>query len=128
MATSITIVGLGPGQWSDLTLQAYTVLARAAVDHKTVYFRTLIHPTLEPLEAGTQIVDATTLAALPTDEIAGKIIPTLPLLVAQVYNRRIASAVKLALNELYPDEWHVKLVTAALTSNGEIENQHETVI
>src|SRR2546421_408365 len=220
MMTSITIVGLGPGQWSDLTLQAYTVLTEAAADDKIVYFRTLIHPPvkplkaeiphlriesfdrlydessnwdalyqqiaeeicalaaqqpviyavpghpligessvqrvlalarerglstsiiaglsflepvctaleLDPLEAGTQIVDATTLAALPTDEIAGKIIPTLPLLVAQVYNRRIASAVKLALSELYPDEWPVKLVTAALTSTGNTEDRDEAVI
>ena len=220
MMTSITIVGLGPGQWSDLTLQAHTVLTEAAADDKTVYFRTLIHPTVEPLKAeipdlriesfdrlydessnwdmlyqqiaeeicmlaeqqpviyavpghpligeasvqrvlalaragdlstnivaglsflepvctaleldpletGTQIVDATTLAALTTDEIAGKIIPTLPLLVAQVYNRRIASAVKLALSELYPDEWRVKLVTAALTSTGNAEDRHEAVI
>src|SRR5437588_4759175 len=220
MMTSITIVGLGPGQWSDLTLQAHTVVTQAAADEKIVYFRTLIHPTVEPLkaeipnlriesfdrlydessnwemlyqqiaeeicmlaeqqpviyavpghpligessvqrvlalararglstnivaglsflepvctaleldplESGTQIVDATTLAALATDEIAGKIIPTLPLLVAQVYNRRIASAVKLALSELYPDEWRVKLVTAALTSTGNTEDQHEAVI
>src|SRR2546423_2737901 len=220
MMTSITIVGLGPGQWSDLTLQAHTVLTEAAADDKIVYFRTLIHPTVEPLraeipdlriesfdrlydessnwdmlyqqiaeeicmlaeqqpviyavpghpligeasvqrvlalararglstsvvaglsflepvctaleldplESGTQIVDATTLAALATDEIAGKIIPTLPLLVAQVYNRRIASAVKLALSELYPDEWRVKLVTAALTSTGNAEDGDEAVI
>src|SRR6266566_915213 len=220
MMTSITIVGLGPGQWSDLTLQAHTVLTEAAADDKTVYFRTLIHPTVEPLKAeipdlriesfdhlydessnwdmlyqqiaeeicmlaeqqpviyavpghpligeasvqrvlalaragdlstnivaglsflepvctaleldpletGTQIVDATTLAALTTDEIAGKIIPTLPLLVAQVYNRRIASAVKLALSELYPDEWPVRLVTAALTSTEKTEDHRETVI
>ena len=220
MLTSITIVGLGPGQWSDLTLQAHTVLTEAAADNKTVYFRTIIHPTVEPLKAeipdlliesfdhlydessnwdmlyqqiaeeicmlaeqqpvifavpghpligeasvqrvlalararglstnivaglsffepvctaleldpletGTQIVDATTLAALTRDEIAGKIIPTLPLLVAQVYNRRIASAVKLALSELYPDEWRVKLVTAALTSTGNTEDRHEAVI
>src|SRR5712691_5041576 len=220
MMTSITIVGLGPGQWSDLTLQAHTVLTEAAADNKTVYFRTIIHPTVEPLKAeipdlriesfdhlydessnwdmlyqqiaeeicmlaeqqpviyavpghpligeasvqrvlalararglstnivaglsffepvctaleldpletGTQIVDATTLAALTTDEIAGKIIPTLPLLVAQVYNRRIASAVKLALSELYPDEWRVKLVTAALTSTVNTEDRHEAVI
>src|SRR3989440_3902594 len=220
MMTSITIVGLGPGQWSDLTLQAYTVLTEAAADDKIVYFRTLIHPPvkplkaeipdlriesfdrlydessnwdmlyqqiaeeicilaeqqpviyavpghpligeasvqrvlalaqarslstnivaglsflepvctaleLDPLETGTQIVDATTLAALTTDEIAGKIIPTLPLLVAQVYNRRIASAVKLALSELYPDEWPVKLVTAALTSTGNTEDRDEAVI
>src|SRR5256885_2586374 len=205
MAASITIVGLGPGEWHDLTLQAYTILARAAAEGQTVYFRTLIHPTVErlrteitelrcesfdhyydesqnwetlyqqiaekictlaeaqpviyavpghpligeasvqrvltlarerglstsivagvsflepvctaleldPLEAGTQLFDATTLAALGDDEVAGKIIPTLPLLVGQVYNRRLASAVKLVLSEVYPDEWPVKLVRAA---------------
>ena len=68
---------------------------------------------LDPLEAGTQLFDATTLAALGDDEVAGKIIPTLPLLVGQVYNRRLASAVKLVLSEVYPDEWPVKLVRAA---------------
>src|SRR5437588_11038500 len=205
MAASITIVGLGPGEWHDLTLQAYTILARAAAEGQTVYFRTLIHPTVErlraeitglrcesfdhyydesqnwetlyqqiaeevctlaeaqpgicavaghpvigeasgqrvltrararglsasvvaavcfrgpvctaleldPLEAGTQLFDATTLAAVGDDEVAGKIIPTLPLLVGQVYNRRLASAVKLVLSEVYPDEWPVKLVRAA---------------
>src|SRR2546429_618653 len=205
MTTAITIVGLGPGKWGDLTLQVYRLLERAAADHQTVYFRTTIHPTidrlkvelptlsmesfdrlydesndwdtlylriaeelctlavqqpilyavpghpligestvqrvlalarerdlsttvvaglsflepvctaleLDPLDVGTQIIDATALANLNPDEIAGKIIPTLPLLVAQVYNRRIASAVKLALGELYPDEWTVKLVRAA---------------
>src|SRR5438552_9368323 len=214
MMTSVTIVGLGPGQWSDLTLQAHTVLTEATADDKTVYFRTLIHPTLEPLQreipslrvesfdhfydesdnwqtlyqriaeeicmlaaqqpviyavpghpligetsvqrilslarqrglstgivaglsflepvctaleldplaAGTQIVDATTLAALKIHEMAGKIIPTLPLLVAQVYNRRIASAVKLALSEMYPDEWPIKLVKAANRANGASRN------
>jgi tetrapyrrole methylase family protein / MazG family protein len=205
MTTAITIVGLGPGKWGDLTLQVYRLLERAAADHQTVYFRTTIHPTidrlkvelptlsmesfdrlydesndwdtlyqriaeelctlavqrpilyavpghpligestvqrvlalarerhlsttvvaglsflepvctaleLDPLDVGTQIIDATALANLNPDEIAGKIVPTLPLLVAQVYNRRIASAVKLALGELYPDEWTVKLVRAA---------------
>src|SRR2546421_5693540 len=205
MAASITIVGLGPGEWHDLTLQAYAVVAQAAAAGQTVYFRTLIHPTVErlraeitglrcesfdhyydesqnwetlyqqiaeevctlaeaqpviyavpghpligeasvqrvltlareqdlstsivagvsflepvctaleldPLEAGTQLFDATTLAALGDDEVAGKIIPTLPLLVGQVYNRRLASAVKLVLSEVYPDEWPVKLVRAA---------------
>jgi len=208
MATSaaITILGLGPGRWDDLTLQAHALLEQAAADNTTVYFRTLIHPTVEPLKqeipnlriasfdsfydestswdtlyqriaeelsalaeqhppvlyavpghpligeasvqlllqmarerglstsvvaglsflepvcavleldpftAGVQILDATILAALRSDEIAGKIIPTIPLLVTQVYNRRQASAVKLALGECYPDEWPVKLVRAA---------------
>jgi tetrapyrrole methylase family protein / MazG family protein len=210
VSTAITILGLGPGRWDDLTLQARAVLEQAASNDITVYFRTLIHPTVEalkreipnlhiesfdsfydestswdtlysriaeqlcslaeqqppvlyavpghpligeasvqlllhqakqrglstgiiaglsflepvcaaleldPIAAGTQIMDATTLAALGLDEIAGKIIPTIPLLVAQVYNRRLASAVKLALSECYPDEWPVKLVRAAGVDN-----------
>ena len=202
---AITILGLGPGSIDDLTLQAHRLLAQAAQLQQTVYFRTLIHPTVEPLrqlipnlsiesfdrfydesadwstlyqriadevctlaaqhsilyavpghpligevsvrlvlqqarergirthivaglsflepvctavgldpfDAGTQLLDATELATLDSDEIAGKLIPTIPLLVTQVYNRRLASAVKLALSECYPDEWPVKLVRAA---------------
>jgi tetrapyrrole methylase family protein/MazG family protein len=68
---------------------------------------------LDPFNSGAQLVDATNLATLTLDEVAGKIIPTLPLLVVQVYNRRLASEVKLALGECYPDEWPVKLVRAA---------------
>ncbi len=220
MAASITVVGLGPGQWSDLTLQAQTVLAEAGAGMQTVYFRTLIHPTvaplkaamprlnivsfdhlydessdwdtlyqqisekictlaaqhpviyvvpghpligetsvqrilalarerglstsimaglsflepvctaleLDPLEAGTQIIDATALAALGSEEVAGKVIPTQPLLVAQVYNRRIASAVKLALSELYPDEWNVKLVRAAGGASDGSEDNAEAIL
>lgn len=202
---AITILGLGPGSWHDLTLQARTLLERAAQEDTPVYFRTLIHPTVEPLKAafpdlqissfddfydesdnweklyqritervcelaecqpviyavpghpligesttqllltqarqrgletrivaglsflepvcaaleldpftlGAQIIDATALAVLAHEEIAGKLIPTTPLLVVQVYNRRIASAVKLVLSECYPDEWPVRLVRAA---------------
>ncbi|MFL5629138.1 MAG: nucleoside triphosphate pyrophosphohydrolase [Ktedonobacteraceae bacterium] len=220
MAASITVVGLGPGQWSDLTLQAHAVLAEAEAGRQTVYFRTLIHPTvaplkaamprlniasfdhlydessdwdtlyrqisekictlaaqhpviyvvpghpligetsvqrilalarerglstsivaglsflepvctaleLDPLEMGTQIIDATALAALGSEEVAGKVIPTLPLLVAQVYNRRIASAVKLALSELYPDEWNVKLVRAAGGASDGQEDNAEAIL
>ena len=212
---AITILGLGPGSYDDLTLQARHVLAQAAQRQQTVYFRTLIHPTvaplqkaipslhissfdhlydesadwttlyqkiaeevcsraakqpiiyavpghpligessvqlvmnmakerslqtsivagvsflepvctavgLDPFDAGTQILDATILASLSPDEIAGKVIPTIPLLVTQVYNRRLASAVKLALSECYPDEWSVKLVRAAgVTENA--NNDH----
>jgi len=205
MTIAITIIGLGPGRWDDLTLAAQACFAQAAQAGTPVYFRTYIHPTVEPLRqafpnlrcesfdtfyeesddwaalyqrmaqqvcdlgaqqpllyavpghplmaeasvqlilqtararglstrivsglsflepvcealqldpfmAGMQLIDATELAALRPDEIAGKIIPTLPLLVAQVYNRRLASAVKLALGECYPDEWPVLLVRAA---------------
>lgn len=203
--TAITILGMGPGNRDDLTTQAHAVLTRAAREGIPVYFRTLIHPTIEsltkelpdlifhsfdevyeesdnwerlyqnitntlceesiqqpliyavpghpligeltvqlllkqarerrlstrivaglsflepvcaaleldPFTLGAQILDATALAGLTHDEIAGKIIPTTPLLVVQVYNRRVASAVKLALGECYPDEWPVKLVRAA---------------
>jgi tetrapyrrole methylase family protein/MazG family protein len=208
---AITILGLGPGRYDDLTLQAHTLLEQAARDGQRVYFRTLIHPTVEPIKQaipnlhiesfdtfydesadwgslyqqiaekvcslaaqqpvlyavpghplvgeasvqlvlqiaserglstsivaglsflepvctaleldplaeGTQIIDATSLAALGQDEIAGKIIPTTPLLVAQLYNRRLGSAVKLALSEIYPDEWIVKLVRSAGASSGD---------
>ena len=202
---AITILGLGPGSWDDLTIQARAVLARAAQESIPVYFRTLVHPTvgplkkdlpdlliesfddfydesddweklyqgitdtvcelaarqpmiyavpghpligefsvqllhqqarerglstrivaglsflepdctaleLDPFTLGAQIIDATALASLRPEEIAGKLIPTVPLLVVQVYNRRVASAVKIALGECYPDEWSVKLVRAA---------------
>ncbi len=202
---AITIVGLGPGDINDLTLEAHQTLSQAARKDQVVYFRTTIHPTVEPLqqdlpalriesfdrlydqsedwgtlyqqiaeelcalaaqgpiiyavpghpligetsvqlvqqlagernlstrivaglsfiepvctllgldpfESGAGIVDATNLASLTLDDVGGKIIPTVPLLVVQVYNRRVASGVKLALGECYPDEWPVKLVRAA---------------
>ncbi len=205
-SAAITILGLGPGRWEDLTLQARAVLDQAASDKRTVFFRTLIHATIEPLKheipnlritsfdsfydeatnwdilyqriaheictlaeqhppvlyavpghpligeatvqlilqqarerglstsivaglsflelvcaaleldpftSGMQMIDATDLAALTSDEIAGKIIPTIPLLVAHIYHQRQASAVKLALGECYPGEWPVKLVRSA---------------
>ncbi len=210
--TAITILGLGPGRWDDLTLQARSLLEQASSNGTTVYFRTLVHPIVEPLKqempglrvasfdsfydestswdtlyqriaeelctlaeqhppvfyavpghpligeasvqlvlqrarerglstsivaglsflgpvcaaldlapftAGMQVIDATTLAALRTDEIPGKIIPTIPLLVTQVYNHQQASAVKLALAECYPGEWPVKLIRAAGVEAGQ---------
>jgi MazG family protein len=201
---AVTIVGLGPGSLSAMTLEAYQIFTQVATNGRCVYLRTTVHPTVEPLQAalpalriesfdrlyeeadewsslyqriadevctlaeqepviyavpghplvgdtsvqlvlkeatarglttqvvaglsfiepactllkldpvqqGVQIVDAIELASLREDEIAGKIIPTVPLLVVQVYNRRVASAVKLALSECYPDTWSVKLVQA----------------
>ncbi|GHO44659.1 nucleoside triphosphate pyrophosphohydrolase [Ktedonospora formicarum] len=202
---SITILGLGPGSTQDLTVQAHALLAAAAQEGQVVYFRTVVHPTvdqlrqelptlrinsfdsfydessnwqslyqriadevcalgaqtpiiyavpghplmgeisvrivletaraqglttsvvaglsfmepvcsllgLDPFDTGLQIVDATILAGLESDEIAGTLIPTAPLMVTQVYNRRLASQVKLTLSECYPDEWPVRLVRAA---------------
>jgi len=43
---AITILGLGPGRWTDLTLQAHNALSQAAKDQRTVYFRTLIPTTV----------------------------------------------------------------------------------
>jgi tetrapyrrole methylase family protein / MazG family protein len=74
---------------------------------------------LDPFNDGMQIIDATELAALSREAVAGRIIPTIPLLVVQVYNRRLASAVKLALSDLYPDERKVQLVRAAGVSDDE---------
>src|SRR5262249_8344319 len=68
---------------------------------------------LDPFNSGVQIIDATELATVKQDEVVGKIIPTVQLLVVQVYNRRLASGVKLALGACYPDEWAVQLVRAA---------------
>jgi tetrapyrrole methylase family protein/MazG family protein len=68
---------------------------------------------LDPLERHLQLVDATLLADVPAPEMMGVILPTHPLLIAQAYNRRLASGVKLALSELYPDDWEVVLVRAA---------------
>ncbi len=42
MTTAITIVGLGPGRWDDLTRQAHAYFVQAEQEHTTVYFRTLI--------------------------------------------------------------------------------------
>src|SRR5207244_6211117 len=65
---------------------------------------------LDPFDAGLQLIDATNLAALGIDEIAGKIVPTAPLLVAQLYTRRLATAVVIALSECYPADTPVELV------------------
>jgi tetrapyrrole methylase family protein/MazG family protein len=212
ISTAITILGLGPGRWEDLTIQARAEIEQAAKDQKTVFFRTLIHPIIEPLKhempglhitsfdsfydeatnwdtlfqriaqeictqaeqhppvlyavpghpligeasvqlilrqarehglstsivaglsflepvytaleldpfsSGMQMIDATDLAVLRSDEIAGKVIPTIPLLVAHIYHRRHASAVKLALGECYPDEWPVKLVRSTGLNDSE---------
>ncbi len=207
MAAEIVILGLGPGRWEDVTLEAQAALAQAAQDGQPVYFRTLRHPTvdairvrypglevrsfdalyeqsetwdslytemarqvcaaaesqsggrviyavpghplvgersvrevrrwaaeqglatrlvaglsfLEPVCAalgvdvldGLQVLDAAELASVKPEHMAAAVIPTRPALVAQVYNRRMASGVKLALGELYPDDWEVRLVRAA---------------
>jgi tetrapyrrole methylase family protein / MazG family protein len=46
-APAIWVVGLGPGSWSQLTVGALEHMLAT----KRLYFRTLVHPTIEPLRA-----------------------------------------------------------------------------
>ena len=75
---------------------------------------------LNPLERDLQLLDATALTMLSTEAVMGALLPTKPALVAQVYNRRIASGVKLALSELYPEDWEVALVQWAGMRDSEV--------
>src|SRR5579884_396350 len=63
---------------------------------------------LDPLAAGVQIVDA----------LDPRVDPVRPAIVGQVYGRRIASGLKLALLELYPPEHAVTVVRGAGTPDG----------
>ena len=121
LATQGSIIYAVPGHplIGEISVQLVLKLARERqLSTRIVSGLSFIEPVctlleLDPFNNGAQLVDATNLAALTLDEVAGKIIPTLPLLVVQVYNRRLASEVKLVLGECYPDEWRVKLVRAA---------------
>ena len=72
---------------------------------------------IDPLARGLQIADAEELAEVTTADpfAAGRlgVDPTRPLLVAQLYNRELASAVKIALSRVYPDDYVVTLVRSA---------------
>jgi len=68
---------------------------------------------LDPFTRGVQIIDATELAGLSPEEVGGRIIPTMPLLVVQVVQPAGGQRFKIALGEGYPDEWPVRLVRAA---------------
>jgi tetrapyrrole methylase family protein/MazG family protein len=65
---------------------------------------------LDPLQRDLQLLDATLLADISSAALMGAVLPTVPALVAQVYNRRIAGGLKLALSELYPDDWEITVV------------------
>ncbi|MGE5333874.1 MAG: nucleoside triphosphate pyrophosphohydrolase [Nitrososphaerota archaeon] len=65
---------------------------------------------LDPLQRDLQLLDATLLADVSSASLSGAVLPTVPALVAQVYNRRIAGGLKLALSELYPDDWEITVV------------------
>jgi tetrapyrrole methylase family protein/MazG family protein len=66
----------------------------------------------------TTLVDALELGALHHPSFP----PDQPALVAQIYNREVASNVKLALNAVYPDEHPVRLVHAAGTDQQLVED------
>ena len=65
---------------------------------------------IDPLERDLQLLDATQLADAGAPAMMGALLPTHPALIAQMYNRRLASGVKLALSELYPDDWELTVV------------------
>jgi tetrapyrrole methylase family protein / MazG family protein len=72
---------------------------------------------IDPLAHGLQVADAEVFAATVNAEpfASGQlgIDPTRPLLVGQLYNRELVSAVKIALSRVYPDEYLTILVKAA---------------
>jgi tetrapyrrole methylase family protein/MazG family protein len=66
----------------------------------------------------TALVDALELGALHTPSFP----PDQPALIAQIYNKVVASNVKLTLNAVYPDEHPVHLIHAAGTEQQLVEN------
>ncbi len=75
---------------------------------------------VDPLAQDMQVLDATLLADVPSAAMQGAVLPTKPALIAQAYNRRVASGVKLALGEIYPDDWEVAVVRSASVSGEEV--------
>lgn len=76
-----------------------------------------IEPVLEAVgvgfDAGIKVLDALSLGEVHPD-------PDVPNLIYQVYDRSVASDVKLALMETYPDEFEVTVVTGAGTDHPEV--------
>jgi tetrapyrrole methylase family protein/MazG family protein len=72
---------------------------------------------VDPMNEQAQIVDALALDAwLRLEPFGGGLLdlsPSRPILVAQVYSRQIASAVKLALSRIFPDDHRTHVVFAA---------------
>ncbi len=106
------------------TVALLLVAAReAAVSVRVIAGLSFLEPAfvalgLDPLAGGLQVLDATELAALAEQNrgepaLRPGFLPTVPLLLAQLYSRRLASAVKLHLLELYPPHHKVTLLKAA---------------
>src|SRR5579884_666442 len=219
MPSGLTIVGLGPGRWESLTVEAAEIL-RAAPE---VYVRTTVHPTFAPIadhlpdtqirsfdalyeESPTlgdvyegiarelarlarrpqgavyavpgspslgessvrlildridvptrlvqgishvepvleavgasdlgwvEVIDAADMDFMSRESALGQVpgegerlpfrtpVPTAPLIVSYLYDREIASGVKLWLSRFYPDGHLVRVVTGAGTSDCRIED------
>jgi tetrapyrrole methylase family protein/MazG family protein len=50
---------------------------------------------------------------MPAPALMGALLPTHSVLIAQAYNRRLMSGVKLVLSELYPEDWEIAVVRSA---------------
>jgi tetrapyrrole methylase family protein/MazG family protein len=93
----------------------------AALPYTIINGVSFIEPILALLEIdaldGLQLHDALTVAALHHPPIN----PSYPALLAQVYNRQVASDVKLTLMNQYPDDFPVVLIHAAGTPDATLE-------
>jgi tetrapyrrole methylase family protein/MazG family protein len=77
---------------------------------------------VDPLAVGAQLVDAAELDAWLAANPFGGVLdlsPARPMLIGQVYSREMASAVKLSLSRIFPDDHNVSVVTAAGVSGSE---------
>jgi len=91
------------------------VMARAAdagIEVRLVGSESFIEPVLEAVgvgfDSGIKVLDALSLDAVHPD-------PGVTNIIYQVYDRLIASEVKLALMEIYPDDFEIAVVTGAGT-------------
>lgn len=89
----------------------------AGVEVKLVGSESFIEPVLEAVgvgfDVGLKILDALSLEEAHPD-------PDVPNLIYQVYDRSIASDVKLALMAIYPDDFEVTVITGAGTDHLEV--------
>jgi len=110
---------------AEATVTAITEGAAAAgLPVRVVAGLSFVEPTLTALGLdglnGLQLYDAITVATYNHPPVN----PDAPLLLGQVYNRLLASELKLALMAIYPDEHPVTLVHAAGTGEELLEKIH----
>ncbi len=103
----------------ELSVQGILGRARTAgLQVKLVEGISFVEPVLSVLGidglSGLQLADATDLAAAHHPNLD----PDRPALIGQLYDRRLASEVKLTLMNAYPEDWAVTLVRAAGVEGG----------